>query len=91
MKITEPDIELNSILRIDRIERWNVYNRLKQLAIPCVCRNGQPLQVEVKTAGAAILLWSVIQQFTAPRSIVVDHLERCWRQQLGSQYPNASP
>lgn len=78
MEFIDPHAQFKSVLSIDRIERWNIYSRLQQLAISCRCQHGQPLQVDVETAGVAIQLWSVIQQFTAPRSIRIDRLERCW-------------
>jgi hypothetical protein len=65
---------------LDQISRWNVYNRLKELAIPCECHCGTPLQVKVATATDAIQLWSVIQHFTCSKQTTVDHLERCWQQ-----------
>lgn len=79
MELPSPSTQLNSVLCINRVERWNIYSRLQQLAVPCSCRSGQPLQVEVETAGMAVQLWSVIQQFTAPRSTLVNRLERCWQ------------
>jgi hypothetical protein len=69
-------------VKLDQISRWNVYHRLRELAIPCECRCGTPLQVQVSTAAAAIQLWSVIQHFTSPQQDSVDHLERCWRQRF---------
>ena len=69
-------------LDLDRIERWNVFKRLKELSIPCQCACGQPLQVNIETATAAIQVWSVVQQFTAPRNVSIKHLERCWKQKV---------
>jgi hypothetical protein len=66
-------------LEIDPIERWNVFNRLQELAIPCQCTCGQPLKVDVETATAAIQVWSVVQRLTVSREVTVDRLERCWR------------
>lgn len=74
-----PDIHCPTEVGLDHISRWNVYNRLQELSIPCECRCGSPLQVEVVTATDAIQLWSVIQRFTCSKQITVDHLERCWQ------------
>lgn len=71
-------------VRLDQISRWNVYNRLRELAIPCDCRCGNPLQVQVTTATDAIQLWSVIQQFTSSKPTSIDYLERCWQQECCS-------
>lgn len=65
-------------LEIDRIERWNVFKRLQELSIPCQCTCGQPLQVRVETATAAIQVWSVIKQLTLPSVSSIEHLKRCW-------------
>lgn len=84
MELSYPGTRLNSVLCIDRIERWYVYSRLQQLAVPCSCKIGQSLQVEVETAGSAIQLWCVIQQVTAPRPVLVNRLERCWQKSAKS-------
>ncbi len=81
MDFINTNFQLNSVSQIDWIERWNIYNRLQELAIPCTCSIGQPLQVQVETAGVAVQVWSVVQQFIAPRLTKVDYLERCWQQQ----------
>ena len=69
-------------IEINYVERWNVFNRLQELSIPCQCTCGQPLQVQVETATAAIQVWSVIQHLTLPRLASVEHLERCWKQRI---------
>jgi hypothetical protein len=73
-----PGIGAATLVALDRIATWNVYGRLQELSIPCHCRSGQPLEVTVSSAHQAMQLWSVVQQFTAPRHSTVDHLERCW-------------
>ncbi|MBD2256678.1 Asr1405/Asl0597 family protein [Pseudanabaena sp. FACHB-2040] len=83
MKSVEPDYVLSDILEFDRIDRWNIYNRLQQLAISSHCATGKPLQVKISTAGDAIQLWSVIRQCTAPRQVNVDYLEDCWHLRVG--------
>ena len=69
---------------VDQISRWNVYNRLQELAIPCECRCGAPLQVQITTATDAIQLWSVVQQLTSSKQVTIDHLKRCWQQRYSS-------
>ncbi|MEM9009307.1 MAG: Asr1405/Asl0597 family protein [Cyanobacteria bacterium P01_F01_bin.86] len=82
-----PKIGSTTTLEIDPIERWNVFYRLQELSIPCQCACGQPLQVNVATAAAAIQVWSVVRQFVSPRSLSVDHLNRCWKKQMASHDP----
>lgn len=81
----DPTTPISSAPQLDRVERWNVYYRLQDLAIPCTCRQGQPLQVQIPTATAAIQFWSVIQNFTAPRQVAVDRLEHCWQQEVAQR------
>lgn len=78
MDATETDSAVT--LEIDFIERWNVFNRLQELSIPCQCSCGQPLQVKIETAATAVQVWSVIRRFVLPRGASVEYLERCWRQ-----------
>ncbi|MEO1299235.1 MAG: Asr1405/Asl0597 family protein [Cyanobacteria bacterium J06636_16] len=75
--------EIDSLitLDLDPINRWNVFHRLQELSIPCHCACGQPLQVSVTTAAAALQVWSVARQFTASRCLVIDHLNCCWKKQ----------
>ncbi|ASC72952.1 hypothetical protein XM38_039120 [Halomicronema hongdechloris C2206] len=89
MEFSIPDTQLNSVLQIDRVERWNIYSRLQQLDVSCSCSNGQPLRVEVTTASSAVQLWSVVQQFTAPRHTLIERLERCRQKPMKS--PASSP
>ncbi|NER79130.1 MAG: hypothetical protein F6K42_06025 [Leptolyngbya sp. SIO1D8] len=72
----------NTTLELDRIERWNVFNRLKALSIQCQCACGQPLKVNVETVTDAIQVWSVVQQFTSPPLTLINYLERCWKQKV---------
>ena len=75
---TEPNDSLTMELELDSITRWDVYRHLKEDAIPCVCKHGQPLQVQIHTASAALRLWSIVQTFTASREIKLERLQRCW-------------
>jgi hypothetical protein len=73
-------LESKTALQLDSIERWNVFNRLKELSIPCECGYGQPLQVEVVGPTAALQVWSVVRRLTASREAAIDALENCWNQ-----------
>lgn len=67
-------------LEMSCIERWNVFRRLNELAIPCECACGEPLRVTVDTPAAALQVWSVTQQFLAPRKMQIQRLEHCLQQ-----------
>ncbi|PSP19566.1 MAG: hypothetical protein BRC58_00195 [Cyanobacteria bacterium QS_8_64_29] len=59
-------------------DRWQVYQRLQQLSIPCRCAASQPLQVRLDDPLAAVQLWSISQQLTASRAELLARLRRCW-------------
>lgn len=82
MESTQTSFEVSNPIQVNPVSRWDVYHRLQQLAIPCSCQTGQPLQVCVHTALDAIQVWSVVRQATAPRQAQLDWLETCWRAQL---------
>ncbi|MGF1491384.1 MAG: Asr1405/Asl0597 family protein [Microcoleaceae cyanobacterium] len=65
---------------ISRIDRWQVYHRLQELSIPCWCLDDGSLRVEVQTTNAAVIVRSVVQQFTASRRDLVSWLEQCWQE-----------
>ncbi len=69
-----------ALLEVDPVERWNIHKRLQELSVGSQCGYGQPLQVELTTATAAIQAWSVVQQFTAPREVRQARLRACWNQ-----------
>ena len=70
---------LNLEVEIDHIARWDVYFHLQALSVPCQCKQGQALRVQINHATAAIQLWSTVQAFTAPQQSQIDHLQRCWQ------------
>lgn len=85
MELTSTDDSTSALivtLEIDRIDRWNVFARLRHLSIICCCHSGQPLRVKAETPTAVAQVWSVVQQVTSSRETLVDHLERCWIQQV---------
>ncbi|MBR8836544.1 MAG: hypothetical protein DSM106950_21635 [Stigonema ocellatum SAG 48.90 = DSM 106950] len=71
--------EVSEIVFVNWADRWQVYQRLQELEIPCSCATNQPLRVHIADVAAAVQLWSVTKQLTAPRQDLVCVLERCWR------------
>ena len=69
----------SQVVTIDWTERWQVYQRLQELQIPCQCLPNQPLQVNLSSPSAAIQLWSVVRHFTASRQELADWLKHCWQ------------
>ncbi|HIK04293.1 MAG TPA: hypothetical protein IGS40_06210 [Trichormus sp. M33_DOE_039] len=67
------------VVEINWLDRWQVYQRLQELEIPCWCEANQPLTVEINSPAAAVQLWSVTQQFTAVRQDLISTLKRSWQ------------
>ena len=78
MNSSSTETNTRHVVDIKWEDRWQVYLRLQELGIPCVCETNQPLTVEINNPTAAIQLWSVIQQFTASRQHLIKNLEGCW-------------
>lgn len=78
MNFSDSQSSTVQILTISRSDRWLVQQRLQSLSIPCHCPADGRLEVEVNTPVAIVQVRSVIQQLTAPRSELLDWLERCW-------------
>lgn len=70
--------EVKQTIEVNWADRWQVYQRLQELAIPCSCEIDQPLKVHITDGMAAVQLWSVLKLFTQPRQELVCWLERCW-------------
>jgi hypothetical protein len=68
-----------AVVELDPMARWDVYLRLQELSIPCICKLAVPLQVQVDSVAAAIQLWCVVQSCTADKVSRTAHLERCWQ------------
>ena len=66
-------------LAIARGDRWQVYQRLCELDIPCTCPENGDLYAEIANPVAAVQLHSVVKQFTSSRATLLDWLEMCWR------------
>ncbi|MEH2281159.1 MAG: Asr1405/Asl0597 family protein [Nostoc sp.] len=79
MKSYSSEIEINHLVEVNWVDRWQVYQRLKELDIPCSCAANQPLKVEISNLTAAVQLWSVIRRFTASRQDQIWTLECCWQ------------
>jgi len=79
MNPLELDPEVREIVAVNLADRWQVYLRLQQLDIPCTCATNQPLRVQIQNVTAAIQLWSVMRQLTAPRGELIFWLDRCWQ------------
>lgn len=67
-----------TVIEIDRLARWEVYHRLQALSIPCTCKWGEPLRVQIDSPGVAIQLWCVVLGATATRQDRLTFLEQCW-------------
>lgn len=76
---TEQNTETAKVVEVNGAERWEVYQRLQELAIECSCEPHQPLRVQLPTAMAAVQLWSVSRQVSAKRDELAQWLERCWQ------------
>jgi hypothetical protein len=72
---------VGQIIEISWADRWQVYRRLQELKIPCQCGPNQPLSYQINDVAAAIQVWSVVKQVTAPRRDLASWLELCWTMQ----------
>ncbi|MCC5599878.1 hypothetical protein LC653_00480 [Nostoc sp. CHAB 5784] len=79
MKSFSSEIESNHLVEVNWADRWQVYQRLKELDIPCSCTANQPLKVEIGSPMTAVQLWSVIRRLTASRQDQIWTLECCWK------------
>jgi hypothetical protein len=79
LKSFSSEIESNHLVEVNWADRWQVYQRLKELDIPCTCIANQPLKVEISSPVIAVQLWSVIQRLTASRQEQILALEYCWK------------
>lgn len=75
-----PNLNHSAVFAIDvsRSDRWRISYRLQELMIPCWCLEDGSLKVEVRNSTTAILVRSVVRQFVAPRTELLDWLECCW-------------
>ncbi|MBW4635094.1 MAG: hypothetical protein KME30_25305 [Iphinoe sp. HA4291-MV1] len=78
--ILQPQVKY--IVEVNWADRWQIYRRLQELDIPCWCETNQALTVEISNPTAAIQLWSVVRQLTAPRQDLIRNLKKCWRHRI---------
>ncbi|NET01324.1 MAG: hypothetical protein F6K62_12640 [Sphaerospermopsis sp. SIO1G2] len=78
MKSWSSEIGIKQIVEVSWADRWQVYQRLNELDIPCCCETNQPLEVEVTNPQIAVQIWSITRQFTASRQELINRLEDCW-------------
>lgn len=71
--------EACEVVAVNWVDRWQIYQRLQELEIPCWCAIGQPLRAQVNGAKEVAQLASVLKQFNAPRQELVQWLEQCWQ------------
>ncbi len=67
-----------------QLERWEVYQRLRELQIPCRCGCNQPLEVELRSPLTVWQFWNVMRRVFSSRETLTHYLEQCW--QLPSHY-----
>ena len=61
------------------LDRWQVYQRLLELQIPCECRCNSPLQVELASPLKLWQFWSVMWRVSASRNTLSNYLDQCWQ------------
>ncbi|MFM2062462.1 MAG: hypothetical protein RLZZ507_2132 [Cyanobacteriota bacterium] len=79
LKSFSSEAEIKHIVEVNWSDRWQVYQRLNELNIPCRCETNQPLQVEIANPQVAVQLWSVVRQFKASRQDLIFTLENSWQ------------
>ncbi len=79
MSLLPESLEAPQVVEVNWADRWQVYHRLQELAIPCECEMSQPLRVNINDSITAIQVWSVCQQLLAPRNNLISWLQRCWQ------------
>ncbi|HAX80893.1 MAG TPA: hypothetical protein DCY88_34920 [Cyanobacteria bacterium UBA11372] len=70
-----PEMQL---VLVQRGDRWQVYQRLQELGIACLCSSDGYLTAAINTPTEALQLWSVVRQLTAKRREMTFWLHRCW-------------
>lgn len=82
MNPLEPPAFTGQEVTINWLDRWQVYQRLQELQIPCSCATNQPLRVEINSVTQAMQLRSVLKQINCSRQELQQWVQHCW--QLGS-------
>ncbi len=73
-----PFVTLQSI-NLPSLDRWQVYQRLQELDIPCQCHLYQPIKIQVSSPTQLIQVWSVTRQITDSPAKLGKLLEKCWQ------------
>ncbi|WP_083468748.1 Asr1405/Asl0597 family protein [Nostoc piscinale] len=73
------EIDQKYVVEVNWADRWQVYQRLNELDIPCCCEVNKPLQVEIANPLAMIQFWCVMQRFLACRPELIQTLENSWQ------------
>lgn len=71
-------------INLKQLERWEVYQRLRDLEIPCQCSCHEPLEVELNSPLMVWQFWNVMRRVFSSRKTLAHYLEQCW--QLSSHY-----
>jgi hypothetical protein len=78
--VSQASLNVGEMVEVNCLDKWQIYQRLQELAIPCWCATSQPLRVHIVDVNSAIQLWSVSRQFKMSRHDFINWLERCWEQ-----------
>jgi len=71
-------------VQVRRCDRWQIYQRLQDLDIDCICPVDGGLKVVIASPTALVQFWSVIQPYQASRPMLVNYLDRCWQRTSNS-------
>ncbi|NJL88560.1 MAG: hypothetical protein HC916_01240 [Coleofasciculaceae cyanobacterium SM2_1_6] len=76
-----PSLPLSAEHSIDLLglDRWQVYQRLQELDIPCQCSLYQPIKVQISNPTQLLQVWSVTRQVTISPVKLGKFLEKCWQ------------
>jgi hypothetical protein len=72
------ELDQKYVVDVSWADRWQIYQRLQELDIPCCCEANQPLQVEFANPLALVQFWCVMHSFTACRQELIQVLEKSW-------------
>lgn len=83
MEFISPSARWFNDLALTPVDRLSIAQRLRELAIGCEAYHAKRLRVCIQNCTDAIQVWSVLQQVTAPRCVLLTHLEKCWKSSDG--------
>jgi len=76
---TSEQSAIKTQINVKQLERWQVYQRLVELQVPCHCGCNRPLEVELATPLKVWQFWSVVWRVSASRQTLSAYLDHCWR------------